>query len=119
MPVFSTGLHSAGGSLFSSIEWDILYTGLNEKDNSQSGILRCAWIAQYNKKMRHASNALLKSSFICNNYILGKELSAGWDIPACEFEPDFAFGWAYTWSGTEMEIWVRLAYHRAHCVRIC
>lgn len=36
--------------------------------------------------------------------MLGKDLSAGWDIPAFEFEPDFTFGWAHAWSGTEMEI---------------
>lgn len=65
----------------------------------------------------HAPNSQSKSTFIYNNCILGKELSAGWDIPAFEFEPDFAFDWAYAWSGTEMEI--RLAYYRAHCVRIC
>ena len=41
--------------------------------------------------------------------MLGKELSAGWDIPAFEFEPDFAFGWAYGQSGIEMEVRVRLA----------
>jgi len=51
--------------------------------------------------------------------MLDKELSAGGDIPVFEFGPDFAFGWAYGWSGTEMEIRVRLAYHQAHCVRIC
>lgn len=60
-----------------------------------------------------------ESSFIFNNYMLGKELYASWDIPAFEFGPDFAFGWAYGWNGTEMEIRVRLAHHRAHCVRIC
>lgn len=50
--------------------------------------------------------------------MLCKELSAGWDIPAFEFGPDFAFGWAYGWSGTEMEIRVRLAYQE-HTVCSC
>lgn len=46
--------------------------------------------------------------------MLGKELYAAWDIPALEFGPVFAFGWAYGYSGTEMEIRVRLPYHREH-----
>lgn len=63
--------------------------------------------------------SLKDSSFMYNNHTLIKELYAGWSIPAFEFGQDFAFGWAYGWNGTKVEIWVRLAYHRAHCVRIC
>lgn len=54
-----------------------------------------------------------------NKHMLIKELYAGQSIPAFEFGPDFAFGWAYGWNGTEVEIGVRLAYHRAHNVTIC
>lgn len=69
--------------------------------------------------MRHTIQTLLDSSSIYNNYMLGKELYAHWGILALEFGPDFAFGWAYGWSGTEIKIRVRLAYRRAPCVRIC
>lgn len=67
MAVLSTGLHTAEGYLFSSMKLGILYTGLNEKDNSQSGLLRTCLDSSIKQENEWQCFKFLKSSFICNN----------------------------------------------------